>query len=62
MLSEHILNQLPAPEEWPTVRGLSIKPSELGDDGVLIGAATLAFAPLFNSGPALAAVAEASRN
>lgn len=51
---EQINHQLPLPPEWPAARILSIKPSELGDDAVLIGAATLAFAPLFHTGPVLA--------
>ena len=48
MLSEEIQKQLPEPHQWPRPR-LSIMPSVLGEDGVLIGAATLSFASLFDT-------------
>lgn len=49
MLIEGIQAQLPRKEEWPAFQKLSIRPSALGEQGALIGAATLAFAPLFES-------------
>jgi predicted NBD/HSP70 family sugar kinase len=49
MLSEEIQKQLPEPHQWPSSRRLSIRPSVLGEDGVLIGAATLSFASLFET-------------
>jgi predicted NBD/HSP70 family sugar kinase len=49
MLLEEIQKQLPDPHHWPPSRKLSIRPSLLGEDGVLIGAATLSFASLFET-------------
>jgi predicted NBD/HSP70 family sugar kinase len=47
MLQEAIQAQFPDGPEWPTFRKLRVQPSALGEHGTLIGAATLAFAPLF---------------
>lgn len=46
-LLEAIEAQFPDSSEWPTFRRLKVQPSTLGDQATLIGAATLAFAPLF---------------
>jgi predicted NBD/HSP70 family sugar kinase len=50
ILSQEIQEQLPDPHQWPACRQLKIRPSALGEDGVVIGAATLAFASLFDTG------------
>ena len=50
ILSQEIQEQLPDPHQWPACRKLKIRPSALGEDGVVIGAATLAFASLFDTG------------
>ncbi|HEU0123616.1 MAG TPA: ROK family protein [Bryobacteraceae bacterium] len=47
IIREAILRQFPNPADWPSFRGLSIERSALDDQGVLTGAATLAFAPFF---------------
>ena len=47
LVSEQVHRQLPDEAHWPGRKRLLLKPSGLGEDGVLIGAATLAFAPLF---------------
>jgi predicted NBD/HSP70 family sugar kinase len=47
MLLESIEAQFPSAAEWPTFRRLRVQQSALGEQGTLIGAATLAFAPLF---------------
>lgn len=47
MLHDAIQAQFPDAAEWPTFRRLRVQPSALGEQGTLIGAATLAFAPLF---------------
>lgn len=44
---EAIDAQFPDAAEWPTFRRLRVQQSALGEQGTLIGAATLAFAPLF---------------
>jgi predicted NBD/HSP70 family sugar kinase len=49
MLLEEIQKQLPEPHQWPPSRKLSLRPSVLGEDGVLIGAAELCFASLFET-------------
>ena len=48
-LDDAIRNRFPDPAGWPSFRGLSVRPSLLDQHGVLIGAATLAFASLFRS-------------
>jgi predicted NBD/HSP70 family sugar kinase len=47
MLSEALQSQIPDAADWPAFRRLRIQQSALGEQGTLIGAATLAFAPLF---------------
>ncbi len=47
ILHEAILGQFPDHADWPGFRGLSVQRSALADQGALVGAATLAFAPLF---------------
>jgi len=47
MLSEALQSQIPDAADWPALRRLRIQRSALGEQGTLIGAATLAFAPLF---------------
>jgi len=47
ILSGAIESQFPDSAEWPAFRGLRVQPSGLGEHGTLVGAATLAFAPLF---------------
>lgn len=47
LLIEEIQNQFPTADQWPAFERLSIRPSALGGQGSLIGAATLAFHPLF---------------
>lgn len=47
VLLEAIRSQFPNPAEWPSFRGLTIQRSALEDQGALVGAATLAFSPLF---------------
>lgn len=47
ILLEALEAQFPDTSEWPTFRRLRVQPSGLGEQGTLIGAATLAFAPLF---------------
>ena len=49
LLMEGIRAQLPDKAQWPAFQKLSILPSVLGEEGALIGAATLPFAPLFES-------------
>jgi hypothetical protein len=49
VLVEEIQAQFPTPEQWPAFEKLSIRQSALGGQGSLIGAATLAFGPLFES-------------
>ncbi len=49
LLIEEIQAQLPTAEQWPAFERLSIRQSALGGQGSLIGAATLAFGPLFES-------------
>lgn len=47
ILLEAVEAQFPGASEWPTFRRLRVQQSALGEQGTLIGAATLAFAPLF---------------
>jgi predicted NBD/HSP70 family sugar kinase len=47
ILLEAIEAQFPDTAEWPAFRRLRVQPSGLGEQGTLVGAATLAFAPLF---------------
>lgn len=47
IIRDAILRQFPNPDDWPGFRGLSIERSALDDQGVLTGAATSVFAPLF---------------
>lgn len=47
IIRDAILRQFPNPNDWPSFRGLSLQRSALDEQGVLTGAATLAFAPLF---------------
>lgn len=49
LLIDEIQAQLPTAEQWPAFDRLSIRQSALGGQGSLIGAATLAFGPLFES-------------
>jgi predicted NBD/HSP70 family sugar kinase len=49
VLHEAIHNRFPDAAEWPSFRDLSVRPSVLDGQGVLIGAATLAFGSLFRS-------------
>jgi predicted NBD/HSP70 family sugar kinase len=47
LLLEGIQAQLPGKKEWPAFQKLSLQQSALGEQGTLIGAATLAFGRLF---------------
>lgn len=47
MLYDAIQAQFPDAAEWPTFRRLRVQQSALGEQSTLIGAATLAFEPLF---------------
>jgi predicted NBD/HSP70 family sugar kinase len=46
---EGIQAQLPRKEEWPAFQKMNLRQSALGEQGALIGAATLPFGPLFES-------------
>jgi predicted NBD/HSP70 family sugar kinase len=43
-------DQFPKAGDWPAFRSVALRPSALGEDGALIGAASLPFAPLFQTG------------
>lgn len=47
ILHEAIMAELPDAAEWPALHRLRVQQSALGEQGALIGAATLGFAPLF---------------
>lgn len=49
LLLEEIEAQLPNQAEWPAFQKLSVRQAALGEQGALIGAATLAFGPLFET-------------
>ncbi|MBS1833580.1 MAG: ROK family transcriptional regulator [Acidobacteria bacterium] len=47
LLADAIRSQFPNPGEWPSFRNLHVQRSALEDQGVLVGAATLAFSSVF---------------